>query len=121
MSSLAVATPKPQPNRSASLFGELHRTFNRDTNAPEIETIAANLAASIAAEPHTVCLGIFAKDEVRKIYGLTHLCSQYGVTLRSKRRQDGWVLIYGEIEPPVETQFMGAVVGLRVAAQRAAA
>lgn len=98
-------------NRAAVTFRELYAAFQADTRAPRTEELAAEFAAVVACEPHTVCVGVFEPKTLRRVYGLAWTLEQYGVTLRSKARPDGTVFLYAETEPaPTPLQFMGAVV-----------
>lgn len=98
-------------NRAAVTFRELYAAFQADTRAPRTEELAAEFAAVVACEPHTVCVGVFEPKTLRRVYGLAWTLERYGVTLRSKTRPDLCVMVYAELEPaPTPLQFMGAVV-----------
>lgn len=110
-----------QQATTRQVFAELHSEFGAHGPSERADVLCAELAAQVTAEPHPVCVGIFGKGELRKVYGLVYTLSKYGLTLRSKRRPDGNTLVFAEIELPTAVQFTGAFVRARQVRAKAAA
>jgi len=98
-------------NHPASLFRALSSAWQFDAASAAVDTLAAELCARVAAQRHTVCLGLIRKEAVSKFYGLVYLLNGYGLVLRKRHRKGGdGVFVYAELKGPSPSEFAGAVV-----------
>lgn len=101
-------------NHPVSTFRALSSAFQHDAASPQVETLAAELAARVGASDHPLCVGLIARDAVRKFYGLVYLLDGYGLTLRQRQRAGGeGVFVYAERNAAPPCEFEGAVVNER--------
>ncbi len=104
-------------NYPVSPFRALSSAFHHDAASPEVDVLAADLAAQVGSSRHPLCIGLVRKDAVRKLYGLVYLLDGYGVTLRQRHREGGeGVFVYAERHEYAPSEFEDAVISERRAA-----
>ncbi len=101
-------------NYPVSTFRALSSAFHHDAASPEVDVLAADLAAWVGSSRYPLCIGLVRKDAVRKFYGLVYLLNGYGVTLRQRHREGGeGVFVYAERQEYALSEFEGAAVNER--------
>ena len=96
-------------NYPARIFRDLSSVWQRDAASERVESLAAELAARVAAQG-TLCLGLIRAEAVPKHYGLVYLLDGYGILLRKRHRKEGGVLVFAEVKQETTSEFAGAVV-----------
>lgn len=96
-------------NRAARTFEQLEQLFHVDASSPQVEVLAADLAAQAAHGRRLI--DIRPKTSVCKLYGLVFLLDGYGLILSQKyRKHDDQVYVWLELKRNNVSEFAGAVV-----------
>jgi hypothetical protein len=97
-------------NHPALLFRALSSAWQHDAASPQVDLLAADLAAAVGRSAHPLCVGLVRNEAIPKLYGLVYLLDGYGVTLRQRYRDGGGAFVYAERRGDIPSEFAGAVV-----------
>jgi hypothetical protein len=98
-------------NEVAGNFRNLFSSWHEDAAGERVAALAAELAANVAAASAPVCVGLYRKDIVPRLFGLVFLLDGYGLTLRQRYRQQGdGVFVFLEHRAEAAHELAGARV-----------